>query len=200
MVRYLLYLGMALTLLLPAYAVAYQQPEGFGVAHWGMSREAIVEAEGVPDMMDDTNGTLVYLNKTMLGKPAELTYRFEKGCTDMVSPPCRFADGYAIFKDGSKEHADQLDKLLTQRYGQPESVTQQVQASQNSYYVSSGKKVMQKTVSVRRVGGVQVVHTFIINRYDFTNVVGETFRAGPYRNILHFYGPYYRGRTITGDY
>ena len=196
MVRYILYLVTAVTVLLPALAAAYQQPVGFGAAHWGMSREAIVKAEGVPDMMDDTNGTLVYLNKSMLGQPAEMTYSFEKGCTDLVSSPCRFADGYAIFKDGSKEHADKLDKLLTKRYGQPVSVSQQMKASQNSYYVSSGKKAMKKTVSVRRVGRVQIVHTFVVNQYDFTNVVGERFRAGPYRNILHFYGPYYHGRSL----
>lgn len=174
----------------PGYAED-RQPDGFGAAKWGMSRQVIATREGLPDMIDDVKGTIWYLNKQVMGKPAELGYHFEQGCNDMEASICRFADGVAIFRDGSKAWADELHQYLVHRYGAPFTSSTEVETG-SKYYTSSGSKVLQHTHYVWHTGGVKIIQIHTINLHDYTNFAGEIHKAGPAQNRLHYFGPYHK--------
>jgi hypothetical protein len=178
----------------PVFAADKIQPDGFGAAEWRMSREDIVAVEGLPDLMDDSNGTIWYLEKNVMGKRAEVIYNFEEGCSDLRASRCLMSGGYYIFKDGSKAYSDELEKMLTQKYGYPASVEKKIDASSHAGYVKKGKKVIEKTRYIRHIGKVKIVHVHAVKLHDYTDFAGEIHTAGSLHNTLHYYGPYHHGR------
>jgi len=199
MIRNIVVLVIALGITAPVVAGNPQQPEGLGTVQWGASREDIVAVEGRPDIMGDVNSTMWYLGRSVMGKPAEIVYNFEKGCTDSVSSVCRFSDGYYSFKDGSKAYSDELEKTLTEQYGQPGSTTSEVEGGNSASFLAKGKKELQHTMTVRRAGKVRIVHTYTVNLHGYTNFTGETHKAGPAGNRLHYYGPYHHEQSVKAE-
>lgn len=196
MMRDIVMVYIVLGISTPVVADNQQQLTGFGSVQWGMTREAIVAKEGLPGIMDDVNGTIWYLDKNVMGKRAETIYNFEKGCTELASSVCRFADGYHSFKDRSKAYADKLEQMLTEQYGKPSEITTQHEAGKSTNFLASGKKEQQHTMTVRRVGKVKIVHTVTVNLHEYTNFAGEIHKAGPVGNRVHYYGPYHYGKNV----
>jgi hypothetical protein len=162
---------------------------GFRVADWGMSRNEIIAAEGPPDAVGD--GYIMYFVKIVRGKKAGVVYNFEKGCTSLKTSTCRFSDGYYSFHDGSKEFSDELEKILTEKYGAPIKTEKEIETISDSDFVKEGKQVKEYTRHVRYAEKIKIAHYRTVNLYDYTDVTGELHKAGPLRNFVHYYGPYH---------
>lgn len=176
--------------ILPAYAHGELLIHGMGEIKWGASREDIVELQGPPDLMDDVEGSMWYLDKTAWGKQVEVIYNFGDRCTTSVDSECRFSDGCYIFYDGSDAYANKLSQMLDEMYGKPVTVSRSKE-SQPENVVSSGKKELQHTSYIRRVGNAEIVHTHTVSLYDYADFAGEVTRAGSVENRLYYYGPDY---------
>ena len=179
---------IGLWLILPLMAIGAELLTGFGVADWGMDRNEIIAAEGAPNAVGDTDGYLTYFEKEVMGKKAGVVYKFEKGCSALKTSKCRFSDGYYSFHDGSKEYSDELENLLTKKYGPPSSVHEEI--DRFNQFADTGRYEIKKTIYTRQVGKVKIEHTKTFNLYDYTQY-GKLKKSGPLRNFVHYYGPYH---------
>lgn len=184
---------LGLLLFVPLLAIG-SEPTGVGVADWGMDRNEIIAAEGAPDL-DGDNGTLVYENKEVMGKKASVVYNFEKGCSALNASKCKFSHGIYGFDDGSKEYSDELENLLTKKYGPPSSVHEGIY--ELNMLAIKGRYETKETTYTRQVGKVKIKHMNTFNLYDYTGYFGELHKSGPLSNNVHYYGPYHNKAEIN---
>ena len=177
---------IGLWLFVPQLVAGAEPLTGFGVADWGMDRNEIIAAEGTPNAVGDTDGYLMYFEKEVMGKKAGVVYNFEKGCSALKTSKCRFSGGYYSFYDGSKEYSDELENLLTKKYGPPSSVHEEI----HKQFADTGRYETKKTIYTRQVGKVKIEHINTFNLYDYTQF-GEVKKSGPLGNGVIYYGPYH---------
>jgi len=184
------YYKLLLAFLYTGTAVA--EVTGFGVANWGMSRNDIIAAEGKPTSVFDFS--IMYMDKAFMGKKATVWYRFEEGCTTLKNSECHFSGGSYNFVDSSKEFSDELEQTLTKKYGVPIEIKKEVKVSPADNSIQ-GEKSNEKTIYVRYDGKVKIVHTRVINLYDYTETLGsagkQLHKAGSCIDAVAYDGPYY---------
>lgn len=191
----LLFTLSALVAALNPMALAANPPAGFLGFAWGTSREAIVQQRGPHDLYQSEQGTdaggqptagygyrgaMRYRDSVVYGRPASVTYYFEKGCARAAPQYCRLASGSYSFADASQAAVDEVEARLTAEYGPPAEVGH---ATGYGYRFTS---------YVRHTVGGKIEHVQSRVADPLTTSAAEQVAAGSAGNAVKFFAADYR--------
>jgi hypothetical protein len=171
--------------------------EGFQGALWGDSRNDIIAAQGTPNLVGDEDGKITYTGKQVAGFSAQVSFKFEQGCSALRDSVCKLSSGNVGFDSPKAEQIEQIRSALIEKYGEISETRSEIweeKALNDSYeFVKIGSCEhffaswnLGKTKLTQRYA--VVVEPFID---EYTLDGARRYNVGDLRiHSLHYKGPY----------